>query len=223
MLDTLLLVVIPYICIAVMLTGIFMNIFSSKLRISAPATGFFENKTQLWSSVLWHYGILTVLTGHVLGALFPGFVKSLSGSYKAMTVLETLALAAGLSALTGVAVFMFRRIAEKTVSANSRPADYAVLLVLGVQIVLGLTIALKYRWGISWYASNLSGYLHDIFTLNPSAAKAAGMPPLVTAHIVGGFVLLAILPFTRLMHLLYVPVGYLFRKPQILLYYDKDK
>lgn len=223
MLNTFLLIVLPYICLTAMVLGICVNLFSARLRISAPATGFFENRKQFWGSVFWHYGILVVLAGHFAGALFPDLVKHISGSYRAMVILETIALTCGVSAFIGVAVFIFRRVTQRPIAVNSGIADYLILAVLCAQIVLGLIIAVKFRWGISWYASNLSGYLKDIFTFHPTAAKAAGMPPVVAAHIVCGFILLALLPYTKLMHLLYVPVRYLFRRPQIIVFYDRQK
>lgn len=223
MFEMFLLIVFPYICLALMVVGIVVNMRSSKLRISAPATGFFESKKLFWGSVPWHYGILMVLAGHLIGLLFPGLVKSVSAGYGMLVALEVTALAFGLSALFGIWVLLVRRITEKSIITNSRPIEVIVLVVLALQVLLGVATAISYRWGISWYASNMSGYLWSIFTFRPSLAHASGLPGVLVAHIVGGFTLLALLPYTKLMHLLYVPVQYFNRKPQVVIYYGSKK
>jgi nitrate reductase gamma subunit len=47
------------------------------------------------------------------------------------------------------------------------------------------------------------------------------MPLLVRAHIVGAWLLLAVFPFSRLVHILVVPNPYLWRAPQVVRWYDR--
>lgn len=221
MLNTFLFIIFPYICLSAFVLGVAVNIFFAELRISAPATGFFEKKKLFWGIVPWHFGILAVLAGHLAGLLFPGAVLGLSASNGARTVLAVIALGSGFAALFGVLMLLYRRVSDVRVSAVSRFADYFALVVLAVQIVLGLSVAMGFRWGISWYASNMSGYLWGIFSFRPSAEFVTGIPAVLSAHIFFGFLLVAVLPFTRLMHLLYVPLTFLTRKPQIVRGYSK--
>lgn len=221
MLDTFMFIIFPYICLSIMVLGMLTNILFSGLRISAPATGFFEKKKLFWGIVPWHYGIITVLLGHFIGLVFPGAVLNLSSVRGVKVFLEIIALGGGFAAAFGAVILLFRRLSESTLVATGRFADYAALIILVVQAVLGVSVAVGHRWGISWYAGNMSGYLKGIFTFHPSLAYVSGIPGVLAAHIFCGFLLFAVLPYTRLMHLVYVPVTYLFRKPQIIKSYSK--
>ena len=46
----------------------------------------------------------------------------------------------------------------------------------------------------------------------------AFMPPVIKAHIVGAFVIIGIIPFTRLMHFLVAPFHYIFRPFQLVMW-----
>lgn len=219
MYDTFFYIIIPYICIAIFITGIIYDITRGRLAISAPATGFFEKRKLSWGVTAWHYAIIIILSGHLLGFLFPSIVMNILSSYKAMFATEALAFGLGLAAFFGSFILLYRRITEKTVSKNSNFSDYFILIFLIIQIILGLTTAANYRWGINWYASHMSNYLKSLITLTPDVTYTAGMPGVVTAHIVTGFLILAVLPFTKLIHLIFVPLGYFFRKPQQVIYY----
>lgn len=222
MINMFLFVIFPYICLSLMVLGVIMNMMFAGMRISSPATGFFENKKLFWGIVPWHFGILTVLTGHLAGLIFPELVLHISSSREALITLEVLALGGGFAALFGVIVLFLRRLTETTLVSTSDAADYIALILLIIQVVLGISVAMAHRWGISWYASNMSGYLWSVFTFRPSVSYVTGIPALLSAHIFVGFLLLAVLPYTRLMHLVYVPVMYLFRKPQLIRGYEKS-
>jgi len=219
MYNTFFYIIIPYLCVAVFITGTVYAITRGRLAISAPATGFFEKRKLSWGITAWHYAIIIILTGHLLGFLFPKTVMNILSGYKAMFAAEALAFGLGLAAFLGTIILLYRRITEKTVSKNSNFADYFILIILLIQVILGLSTAANYRWGINWYASHMSGYLKSLVTFTPDVSYAAGMPGIVTAHIVTGFLILAVLPFTRLMHLIFVPVGYFFRKPQQIIFH----
>jgi len=93
-----------------------------------------------------------------------------------------------------------------------------VLLVLLIQVALGVFTSLFYRWGSAWYATSAVPYLRSLFLLQPDLKMIAPLPMAVKAHIVNAFVFLAILPFSRLVHMLVVPVPYLWRPYQIVIW-----
>jgi len=92
--------------------------------------------------------------------------------------------------------------------------DLAVLGLLFLQVALGLGTALSLRWGAAWSAGTVVPYMWSIFTLQPDAAYIAGMPLVMKAHIVGAWLFLIMLPFSRLVHLFAFPWRYWFRPPQ---------
>ena len=101
--------------------------------------------------------------------------------------------------------------------------DSILLLALLVQVVAGVWTAIFYRWGSSWFAAFATPYLWSILKFNPDIALVGNMPWVVQTHIVGGFVLLALLPFTRLVHMLSFPYAYLWRPPQVVIWYRRSR
>jgi nitrate reductase gamma subunit len=133
-------------------------------------------------------------------------------------VLEITGLMFGLLALVGIVSLIIRRITSPRIRAVTSVMDIVVLVVLLVQVVLGVYIALFYRWGSSWYATSAVPYLRSLFLLQPDLKMIAPLPAVVKLHIVNAFVFLAILPFSRLVHMLVVPIQYLWRPYQIVIW-----
>ncbi|BAI81534.1 nitrate reductase, gamma subunit [Deferribacter desulfuricans SSM1] len=218
MLDILVYIIIPYLSIAFFIVGLVFNLSYGKLRNSAPATGFFEKNKLNTGSPLWHYGIIIVLIGHLSGLLLPGLFKLLFTNYSVLLLFEALAVSSGLIAFIGILVLLIRKFAVKSVNKHSLFTDYIFMILLFIQVVLGLIIAINYKWGIAWYVSNITKYLWSILILSPQVKYVEGFPILVTFHFLIAFILFAILPFTRLIHVVFVPIGYFFRKPQRIIY-----
>jgi nitrate reductase gamma subunit len=101
--------------------------------------------------------------------------------------------------------------------------DWILYLMLLVQIASGVSIALFYPWGSSWFATNMSPYLWSIFKLSPDLSFVAPMPWLIKLHVVLAFLTIGIFPFTRLVHVLVIPNPYLWRKPQVVRWYSHDR
>ena len=173
--------------------------------------------------MLFHWGILIVLLGHLITFLFPTATLAWNSDPIRLIVLEGLAFMFGLSALVGLASLFLRRISNPRVMAVTNKMDIFIeLLILG-QIVLGCWIALGYRWGASWFASDLSPYLWSIFTFNPRVEAINAMPLVIKAHIVGAFIVIAMIPFSRLMHFLVAPFHYIWRPYQQVIWYWNNK
>lgn len=96
--------------------------------------------------------------------------------------------------------------------------DAAVYVILLTQIVTGLWVATSARWGSVWFASVLTPYMKSIFMFSPQIEAVAAMPLSIKIHIVGGFVLIAMIPFTRFMHFLVYPFSYLWRSYQLVIW-----
>jgi nitrate reductase gamma subunit len=58
-------------------------------------------------------------------------------------------------------------------------------------------------------------YLWSILTLQPRLDLVAPLPWLIKLHVVNLFILLAVYPFSRLVHIFTYPLGYLLRPWQI--------
>ena len=134
-------------------------------------------------------------------------------------ILEISALTFGLLTLIGLVGIVLRRSTISKLRKVTTVTDWILFAMLLVQTVSGVSMALFYPWGSSWFASNLSPYLWSIFTLQPDISFVVSMPHLVKLHIVLAFLTIGFFPFTRLVHVLVIPNPYLWRKPQVVRWY----
>lgn len=208
----------PYVAILLAAVVTPWRYFGNRFSYSSLSSQFLENRRLFWGSVPWHYGILFVLTGHLVGFLIPRAVLAWNGVPLRLYVLEGTALAFGLLALWGLILLVIRRAAAARIRAVTSAMDVVLLLVLLAQVAAGVGIAVFYRWGSSWYAGFAVPYLWSILRLSPDVALVAHLPFLVQFHVVGAFVVLALLPFTRLVHLLSLPYSYVWRPNQVVIW-----
>jgi len=220
-LDQFLYGVFPYVAISLAIVGTIWRYFSDRFSYTSLSSQFLENRQLFWGSVPWHYGILVILTGHLVAFLIPRSVLAWNGEPWRLYVLEASALAFGFLTLWGLLALIFRRFSSARIRVVTSPMDVVLLLALLVQVVAGLWVAIFFRWGSSWYAAFAVPYLKSLFTLSPDVALVSNLPFMAQVHIVGAFVLLLLLPFTRLVHFLAFPIAYLWRPYQVVIWNRK--
>ncbi len=93
-----------------------------------------------------------------------------------------------------------------------------LLAALLLQVATGLYIALALRWGSFWYVHSVAPWLWSLVRLDPQVDYLAVMPGVVKLHAVNAFVLIGLFPFTRLVHIVSVPVTYLWRPFQVVIW-----
>jgi len=216
--DYILFAVIPYVVVAIELVGSLWRYFGNSYKFSSLSSEFLESKKLFWGSVPWHYGILVVLMGHLVAFLFPREILLWNSVPIRLLILEVTALIFGLLAFVGLVMLIYRRLTNPRVKAVTSKMDVFVLVMLLVQVVSGIGIALTTRWGSSWYAAALVPYLKSLFYLNPNIGYMSGMPAIVKVHVVNAFLFIGILPFTRLVHFLILPISYIWRPYQLVIW-----
>jgi nitrate reductase gamma subunit len=214
-LDILLFGVFPYAAMLLFLVVTIQRYRSSTYSYSSLSSQFLENKEHFWGMVPFHYGMLTVLLGHVVAFLVPRSILWWNGHPARLYILEVSALIFGMLTLLGVISLMIRRAKTPRLRPVTTPLDWILLVLLLTQVVTGVGTAIFYNWGSSWFASTLSPYLWSLVKMNPDITYVTPMPLLVQLHIIGNFVLIALFPFTRLVHVLVVPNMYFWRKTQV--------
>ena len=216
--EQLLFGVLPYVALALAIVGTIWRYFDNRFSYSSLSSQFLENRQLFWGSVPWHYGILVVLTGHVIGFLIPRGVLLWNGSPLRLYILEVTALAFGLLTLWGLLALIYRRATNRKVQIVTSRMDWVLLILLLVQVVAGLWTAIFYRWGSSWYAGFAVPYLWSLLAFSPQVDLVSNLPWMVQTHIIGAFVLIAMLPFTRLVHFLSIPYDYIWRPWQVVVW-----
>jgi nitrate reductase gamma subunit len=170
-----------------------------------------ESRKLYWGSVPFHWGITLVLLGHFAALLVPRGFELWNGDSARVYLLEATGLTLALWAGFGLAVLAYRRVSSPRIQRVTTPADTIVLALIGLQIVTGVWIAVGYRWGSFWGASVMVPYVRSLFTLSPETGYIEPLPWVLKIHVLGSFAFVAAVPFTRLVHMLTFPVGYLTR------------
>ncbi len=214
-LDQALFAVLPYVALVIFFFGTIYRYRTRPYTVSSLSSQFLENRTHFWVSVPFHYAILVVLFGHFVAFLIPRSVLWWNSQPARLYVLEIMALVVGILTVYGVCSIIIRRWTTPKIRCVTTPTDWMLYILLLVQVASGVSIAVLYPWGSSWFAAAAAPYLWSIVTLNPDISYIVGMPFLVKLHIVSACVLIGLFPFTRLVHILVVPNPYLWRKPQV--------
>ena len=218
MFDTFFFAVFPYLCVGVAVVGGVYRYATDRFSYSSQSSQFLENRALFWGSVTWHYAIIVVLLAHIAALAFSTEWGDLVANPTRLYTLEAVGLALGFAALLGLIILVLRRIQSRRVGAVTSRADWLLLLVLLAQVATGVAIALAYRWGSDWYVHTAGPWVASLFELQPNTELIAILPWTVKLHALGGFLLIAMFPFTRLVHIVTVPVTYLWRPYQVVIW-----
>jgi len=221
MINQVLFAVLPYVAIVLFLVGTIHRYRSETFTYSSLSSQLLENKQHFWALVPFHYGILTVLAGHIVAFLIPRQVLLFNSRPLRLYILEVSALIFGISTLVGLVAIIARRLTDGRVRVVTSRADWILYALLLTQIFGGVYVAVFHRWGSSWFAASAAPYLWSLLKLNPDINVIAAMPFMVKLHIVNAWLVIAFFPFTRLVHILVVPNQYLWRKRQVVRWYRR--
>jgi nitrate reductase gamma subunit len=217
--NTALFGVFPYIAIALGVGGTVERLLRHPSTVTSRSSQFLESRQHFWALVPFHFGILIVIAGHVTAVAIPHALAGWNASLPRLFALEIFALASGMLAAGGLALGLFRRLSTASVRATTSGMDWLVLGVLLLQLLGGIGVAVTQTWGSGWFTAVAAPYLWSIVWLQPDLSAVAALPAAIKAHIAGAWLLIAIFPFTRLVHALKPPIGYLWRRPQIVRWY----
>jgi len=213
-LDVLLWVVWPYVCLAVFVVGHWWRYRYDKFGWTTRSSQLYESRLLRWGSPLFHFGLLFVVGGHVMGLGIPKSwteaVGISEGVYHFLAV--SIGAVAGVCTVVGMAILIYRRRTVGPVFSATTRMDKAMYAVLATVIVLGLANTVvgnivshyDYREGVSiWF--------RGIFRLSLHPELMTQAPLTFQLHGLVAFGLFALWPFTRLVHVFSAPVGYLWR------------
>ncbi len=218
MADVVLFAAFPYVAVILAVVVGVYRYFSDRYSYSSLSSQFLENRQLFWGSVPWHYGIMTILLAHLLAALVPSTWASLIAAPLRLYALEVTGMALALTTIAGLVLLILRRLRNARIFTVTSPMDWALLVVLLIQVVLGFWVAIVYRWGAEWYLHTAVPWLASLLTFNPQIQYVSTLPWVVKLHMLGGFFIIALLPFTRLVHMVTFPITYLWRPYQVVIW-----
>jgi nitrate reductase gamma subunit len=215
-LDVMLWGVLPYVVLTVLVVGTLWRWRYDQFGWTTRSSQLYESRLLRLGSPLFHFGILVVLFGHVIGLVIPKPWTDAVGMSQEFYHAQALVLGgvAGLCTLAGLAILIYRRRTTGAVFRATTRNDKAMYVVLVAAIVAGL-LATLLGSGVAGEAPNyrltVSPWFRSIFLLRPDVAAMSRAGIAFQVHALIGMLLFATWPFTRLVHAFSAPVGYLFR------------
>ncbi len=207
-------VVFPYICLTTFVVGHYWRYRYDKFGWTTRSSQLYESKLLRIGSPMFHFGILGVFFGHVVGLGVPKSwteaVGVSEGLYHFMAV--SLGAAAGAATLLGMAILIYRRRTTGPVFSSTTRMDKVMYAFLAAVIVLGLANTVVANLvGHYDYREGVSVWFRGIFLFDLHPDLMAEAPLTFQLHGLVAMALFALWPFTRLVHVFSAPLGYLTR------------
>ena len=212
--------VYPYVCLTVFLLGSLIRFDQNQYTWKSDSSQILRTGTLRWGSNLFHFSVLFLFFGHLVGLFTP---HSLYGVFMSAATKQLLAVVAGglagLVCFVGLTLLLYRRVFDPRIRLTSHRTDIAILMILWVQLTLGLvTLPFSLQHTDGSVMLILADWAQRIMTLRPvDATLLSVLPWPYLVHIVLGMTIFLLFPFSRLVHVWsgFATVYYLFRPSQV--------
>ena len=213
--DFLIFGIMPYAVLAIALIGTIARYERDPFTWKSGSSQFLRRRQLMWGSVLFHVGIIVLFFGHLFGLFTPTWVMDALGiSYALKQWLAVIVGGlAGAAAFVGATMLLHRRLADPRIRNNSSWGDIGILAILWLQIVVGMgtiVITLDHMDGAEMV--RFMTWSQSVMGLQINAwREVVDVHWLYKFHIFLGLVIVALFPFTRLVHMLSIPIRFLWR------------
>lgn len=206
-------VALPYACLVLLVAGTAWRWRTDQFGWTSRSSQWQESRLLRLASPVFHLGFLMVIGGHLVGLMVPrSWTEAVGVSqhvyHLGATYLGTLAAVLTILGLVGL---IYRRVVVRSVRLATTRNDVVMYCFLIVPVLLGtfatVTNQLMDTHGYD-YRETISPWLRSVLVLQPRPALMAEVPLSFKLHVVAGLLLLAVWPFTRLVHAVSAPVGY---------------
>lgn len=213
--------VYPYLAGTVFLIGSWVRFDREQYTWKTDSSQLLARGNMRLASNLFHVGIIAIFFGHLVGLLTPHSlflamgVSDLTHQYVAIaagSVFGTLCLAGGV-------MLWLRRLTNPRVRAVSRKMDIFILSWILCTLLLGLS-TLPASLGHAGHGNAavmiaLADWVQSVATFRADPALLAPVDTVFKVHLFFGMTVFLFFPFTRLVHIWSVPLGYLGRAYQV--------
>jgi len=217
-LNTFFFQIYPYIALVVFAIGSWVRFDYDAYTWRAGSSQLLSGKWMRLGSNWFHIGVLAILGGHFVGlltphALYEPFISSGNKQLLAMVIGGIF----GVICLVGLTILLQRRLFNPRIRATSSGRDILVLVLLYAQLLLGLSsIYVSAGHMDGGQMLKLAAWAQHIVTFRLGAADfMLDAHWIFKAHVTLGLTLFLIFPFTRLIHIWSIPLGYLRRPYQV--------
>ena len=211
--TTLLWLTVPYLAWTSFVVGHVWRYRSDQFGWTTRSSQLLESRLLRLGSPMFHLGLLAVLGGHAIGLGVPASWTAKVGvsehTYHLMSV--SAGTLTGLVTVTGLAILLYRRITVPAVRQATTGMDKVMYTLLATAIVTGLWNTLGNIADEYDYRETVSPWFRNIFSGSPQPELMEGVPLSFALHALVVMTLIAIWPYTRLVHVFSAPVGYVVR------------
>ncbi|MFI9591796.1 respiratory nitrate reductase subunit gamma [Nonomuraea sp. NPDC052265] len=207
--------IVPYVALTIFVAGHVWRWRVDQFGWTTRTTQVLESRLLRLGSPLFHLGAFAAIGGHVLGLLVPKSWPEAVGVDEHLYHLVSVSAGtvAGVMVVAGLSLLLARRLTSPRVRRTTTRADKVLFTVLAVVVVLGMaaTVGSNLLGGGYDYRATIAVWFRGVLTFRPDPRLMDGVPPLFQLHAMSAWLLAAIWPFTRLVHVWSAPVAYLWR------------
>lgn len=200
----------PYICVTLLVAGLLFRYMATPEEWNARSSELFESKALRIGSPVFHYAILLSFLGHVGGLLTPDWVMRLL-RVPTQVHLEIALLTGQVLAplvIAGLGILLWRRLTNDHIFATTLPMDIVVVVFILINAFTGLYQAYVAQFSVF---TTVGPWLRGLVGFSPEVSLMTDVPVFMRLHVLSGFAIFAMLPFSRLVHIFSVPVTYALR------------
>ncbi|MEP7765800.1 respiratory nitrate reductase subunit gamma [Sanguibacter sp. 25GB23B1] len=215
--NVLLWVVVPYVCFATFVVGLAWRYRYDKFGWTTRSSQLYENRLLRLGSPLFHFGLIMVVGGHLLGLAIPkSWTETVGISETAYHFVATyLGTLAAVMLVAGLLILVYRRRVTGPVFLATTRMDKVMYVFLAASILVGTWATLTTQLFAADhgydYRETISVWFRSLWLLSPQPDLMTGVPLAFAVHITVANLLFALWPFTRLVHAFSAPVAYPFR------------
>lgn len=208
-------VIFPYLCMAIFVVGHIFRYRNDQFGWTAKSSEFVEKKQLMIGSLLFHIGIIPVIAGHIAGLGIPKEWTRMVGISDEMYHMGAIWGGGffGVVTFLGMLILTSRRITLKRVRKLSSVSDMIVNLLLLFIVFIGMysVIGTSITQPDFDYRDSISIWFRSLLIFRPDASFMSAVPLAFQLHLLSGFLIFAMWPFTRLVHVWSVPLNYVGR------------
>lgn len=205
--------VYPYICLVILTLGLIFRYMATPGEWNARSSNLFAKKSLATGSYLFHYAIIMAFFGHVFGLLTPAAIMNAMGFTDSIHTMvasfagKIIAPCVGI----GLVILLFRRLASREVRDTTVPMDIVVILFILLQALTGGMQDFTGKYNVF---ATVAPWIRGVLVCDPRPELMATVPLYLKIHVISGFAIFAMIPFSRLVHFFSIPLTW-FARPVI--------
>lgn len=208
-------VALPYIVITFFIVTTVLRFKANPYGWTSKSSEILEKPLLKWGNHLFHWGLLCVFGGHVMGLLVPIDVYHALGVSDEFYHLNAVVMGglAGLATLAGVLILCYRRLKVPRIRKTSSAGDLLTLAFLMLMIVTGVIATTcnaspQHEYD---YRLSINPWIRGVLLLHPDPLMMLAAPWYFKVHILSAYGFFIAFPFTRMVHVFSLPIAYLWR------------